>query len=676
MGSPASRNEAFNDSNIMSNSVKSETTTTCSIENRKENVQSEKPEEPAEFELEKQTVIEPAPEPERIKTPSPFKIDEKTSENTSIISNSPPPSPQVSLKNTNNLSILINHPVAPSDFASIKSNSPLASPPVALKNANPSPPPRVKKKYNKRSVTTDLSRYIVRKVSDSDSLESDSIEDTCFNKPIEHLTDPGQNTISYLFKPLAPPIESSLVADRISTDELGDLISKITDLNDSLEGETKLEESLITRLVGMDHSELNREEDSLVAASTFEIQQQKVEISKPKPKAKRAQWDKSNDLNFSKRAEWDKTRQEIDLMYFNFSMKSAQNAALRSKQQSELDAKKSTSNSRSVSSSKPADSVMKMPQQTPKKTRNLNLAKEKLYEMKLNLDLMNSSVASGKPTPKVTDPGNNSSNHVQRTTPRKVKKRSGERSFTTGLFADSSRDKSTENLSYKQRPQLNPTPLRSRSPFMASNNSINSQLKSTPTTARKNSSSLHNISRILNESTDNNSTGRERTDSYTSTISNCTFSGFSQPAYEYKETKSSELRKKAAIMNKIGSKGSQFDTIYSRNHPTSAHINSEKVNFTLDDQSTAARKRLFAKKSEKNTIYDPNMSICSNNSSISSSGTTNSSVPTSSSMSFSNNNNQRQSRPEKVFDHVQHNIKLYSSNKTSLKVGQTFLYIY
>ena len=126
-------------------------------------------------------------------------------------------------------------------------------------------------------------------------------------------------------------------------------------------------------------------------------------------------------------------------------------------------------------------------------------------------------------------------------------------------------------------------------------------------------------------------------------------------------------------MNKIGTKGSQFDTIYSRNHPISADINTEKDNFTVDDQSTAARKRLFAKKSEKNTIYDPNMSICSNNSSISSTGTTNSSVPTSFSMSFSNNN-QRQSRPAKVFDHVQHNIKLYSSNKTSLKVKLVYIF--
>lgn len=175
---------------------------------------------------------------------------------------------------------------------------------------------------------------------------------------------------------------------------------------------------------------------------------------------------------------------------------------------------------------------------------------------------------------------------------------------------------------------------------------------------------MHNISHILNESGDQ-SPGRARTDSYASTNSNCTFSSFGQ-ATEYKETKSSELRKKTALMNKIATKTQQFDPIYSRSHPVSAEINSVvssmgNTSIGSYEQAHAARKRLYAKKNEKNTMFDPNLSTCSNNSSISS-GTTNSSVPTSSSVT-STPRNQRQSRSVKPVNYIQNNIKACSNGQ-------------
>ncbi len=647
MGSPESKNEAFNDSKIISNSV-NDIVTTSSLEIKKEN--SEKDKEPEEFDLELKTLelIEPVLQQE-IKNPLPIKTVEKTS----LISNS-------SIQTRPSPFSLINDFIEPKVFVDSKSDSPPLSPPVALKNTNPSPPPRLKMKYNKKSATTNLSNYIMRKVSDPDSLETDSIEENCLDKPVEDLTNLDQNTMSYLFKPFVPAIETSLTPDQISSGK-GNIFSKNTDPNDSLEDETNIEEDMITRLVKLDHSELNREEDFLVAAEGVEIQQKNFEVINTKQSPKRAQWEKSNNLNFNKRAEWDKTRKEIDLMYFNFSMKSAQAVALRKKQQkTALVVEKST-----LSSSKPVNLNNTPKQQIPKKTRNLNLAKEKLYEMKLNLDSINTSLTSGKSN-NTTSAVTNSPSNIQRTTPRKVKKRSGEKSFTTGLFADPLRDKSSENFN-RQRPKLNPTPLRSRSPFLATNNDKN---KAKPNTNR--TSSLHNIRDLLDESFDNNSTSRERTDSYSSNFSNCTIGGFSQPVYEYKETKSSELRKKAAIMNKIGTKGGHSDNFYLRNNQMPADSNPEKFNSSSCDQSNAARKRLFAKKSEKNMIYDPNVSMYSNSSSISSSDTTNSSLPTFSSMS-SSRGNQRQSRPVKVFDHVQHNINVYSSNKASSKVCQVLI---
>lgn len=97
-----------------------------------------------------------------------------------------------------------------------------------------------------------------------------------------------------------------------------------------------------------------------------------------------------------------------------------------------------------------------------KKARNLKLAKEQLYEMKrtidakVNLDRLESSRAQAPPPAIVATPiGKQIRQPVpvtavrlenkplstvatsgQRTTPRKVKKRSGERSLTTGIIFD------------------------------------------------------------------------------------------------------------------------------------------------------------------------------------------------------------------------------------------------
>lgn len=172
---------------------------------------------------------------------------------------------------------------------------------------------------------------------------------------------------------------------------------------------------------------------------------------------------------------------------------------------------------------------------------------------------------------------------------------------------------------------------------------------------------MHNINHLLNESSDSTVlSGRQRTDSYTSTTSNATLSSYG-PNNEYRETKSSELRKKTTLMNKIITKTQQFDPIYSRSHPISTELNTgdQGINSVVNtsigsyEQASAARKRLFAKKNEKNTMFDPNMSICSTSSS--SSGTTNSSVPTSSSVSF-NVANQRQSRAAKPVNYIKNNI--------------------
>ncbi len=185
--------------------------------------------------------------------------------------------------------------------------------------------------------------------------------------------------------------------------------------------------------------------------------------------------------------------------------------------------------------------------------------------------------------------------------------------------------------------------------------------------AKKTSASLHNLSNLstndifMMSNNNGSSTGRHRRDSYASTVSSVGVGNTSinsTPSVDYKENKAYELRKKSALMNKIAGKGSVQigDPIYTRSHPVSTELAAEQqqqqhsLNYLLLNQqiyqanspqvvtnnqtsldlnmnsqafnssasSSAARKRLFAKKNERN-VFDPNASIQSNTSSASSS---------------------------------------------------------
>lgn len=286
-------------------------------------------------------------------------------------------------------------------------------------------------------------------------------------------------------------------------------------------------------------------------------------------------------------------------------------------------------------------------QLSAKKARNLNMAKAQLYEMKktidakVNLDKLTttggstSNLYTGRATPvrldqKPTGAATPSSTAAfGRTTPRKVKKRSGERSLTTGLFSPNS-----SHLELPKNPVVTKKPvMTSRSPAPTN---VSNRL------SRPTSSSLHNIVLSLNEtaSTPNGHKARYRRDSCASSASSGTcfsagaanlsfnLSAFS-PQLDYKENKASELRKKSALFNKIINKTQQFDPIYTRSHPICTEINEQQavnaihnetaVNYLLANATNigsyeqhSARRRLFTKKSER---FDPNVSLGSNASS-------------------------------------------------------------
>lgn len=298
----------------------------------------------------------------------------------------------------------------------------------------------------------------------------------------------------------------------------------------------------------------------------------------------------------AKRPLWDKTRHEPEIMNFKYlSNKKNQNE---------------TSNSLSAD----LNSV----NINSKKAQNLNLVKQKLYLMKKSIDakvnladidvacsnnkkpeqLRNSAVIAGNKT-KNTSNGTVSSN--TRTTPRRVKKRAEERSMTAGLFLDS------ESTSLNPRMTRTPVPSMTQTPSMKN---VNSSLNN-----KKISVSLHNLatnSNARSNETASSSSSRNRHDSYcsnysvTSTISTVT-------PNEYKENKAYELRKKAALLNRI-SKTSYDSTIYAKSHsistpvhptPTLTHEEAIKNSNcysgeTQQQNSFGARKRLFTKKNEPN----------------------------------------------------------------------------
>ncbi|RNA01979.1 hypothetical protein BpHYR1_032668 [Brachionus plicatilis] len=231
-----------------------------------------------------------------------------------------------------------------------------------------------------------------------------------------------------------------------------------------------------------------------------------------------------------------------------------------------------------------------------KESNNLNSVKEQLYQMKktidakINLKKLESNKTLWPPV---------------RTTPRKVKKRSGERSVTAGIFKEADRDKKTP-------------PDQSSGAVMAKLSAKVSQA----TICKQTSSSLHNLNHCLK--TDSASRTR-RDSSASSSHTNLSFCSPNTTPREFKENKAYELRKKSTLLNKIVTKNHQHDPIYSRSHPISAQMTQQQaLNVTLNEHSvtmpsvvadaaTSARKRLFAKKSEKQ--FDPNLSIGSNGSS-------------------------------------------------------------
>lgn len=234
---------------------------------------------------------------------------------------------------------------------------------TASTTPQPKVPPRMKKKYTKKAQTEQLSRYILpalgRKVSDADSLENDSIEGSnppspeppklLAKKPQE--PEMVDSIASYLFKPLpanfSRPSHSSIstpsiggsTASPVPAESPEPLVKKISrDLNDSLEMvsgklETmKSEDTEISRMVELDHTELNLEEDSLLVAPQPQPQASEQKKETNSTGRKRAQWDKSrsetpNENFMSQRAQWNKAQEEMDLMYYNFEMKTAKFAA-------------------------------------------------------------------------------------------------------------------------------------------------------------------------------------------------------------------------------------------------------------------------------------------------------------------------------------------------------------
>ncbi len=434
--------------------------------------------------------------------------------------------------------------------------------------SSPKPPPRIKKKY-RRSKTTDI-KMVKERNDDEDSLESDfSIENKrdCNNTSLDANTDNNET------------------GSQLKSNKLDD------SLDDSFNDSSQLEQ------------------DSLLANQSA--------------------CNEKHDLSASKRALWDKSKQQVDF-YHQTASNSHQivNSNLLKKPTNNSKVNIATIDTQTLTKATSASlkkigppKVAQYQQQTVssgKKARNLNLAKEKLYEMKKSIDakanwdkinkqqqtvlFQDLPTVGQKPaqsntllmtTTKQTTTTTTSTIN-SRTTPRKVKKRSGERSVTLGLFQDNELDMG----------KINPIPYatssRSHSPFTVIN--------------KTSSNSLHNLLNNVNDLTltPNN---RTRRDSYNSTTSS-NYTHFSYTPAEYKENKASELRKKSNLMNKIISKAqAQNDPIFARNHPICSELHevesmnttNASINIGSYEQQSAARKRLFAKKNEAK--YDGNLSF-------------------------------------------------------------------
>jgi hypothetical protein len=322
------------------------------------------------------------------------------------------------------------------------------------------------------------------------------------------------------------------------------------------------------------------------------------------------------------RALWDKSRQEPDLIYFKSS-------------HTDVRAKKSLK-----INNQHEDILSIVPNGNSK--RNLNLVKEKLYQMKKTIDAKvnlaeiskksndSSSLLAMKTTTNINPVIKPKSNNTKNT-PRKVKKKACERSLTTSLFANENDNTNTSLViqpSNKNLLMTSATPVRQN--LNHSLSLVKPSLLSNSLNHNK-SLSLHNlVASGRNSQIDFSS--RTRQDSFSSTISTGTLN--SATPIEYKENKAYELRKKAALLNRIISKNNYFDPIYTRSHPATIEISEQQhhdvlfskspcqINKNLNigsyEQNSGARKRLFAKKNENfNRRNTETKSVNSNNRSLS-----------------------------------------------------------
>ena len=427
-------------------------------------------------------------------------------------------------------------------------------------------------------------------------------------------------------------------------------------------------------------------------------------------KSSSSTFQETSNLNNSSRAQWDKSKQDIEFkMQFlatatttGQAKKSSSNfvdPSLTPISNLNLGSSKSASKSQlnlsaATNANYAAPTVSSSALAAAKKARQLNQAKEKLYQMKKSIDaklggssnsasnLSKATVTSQLPVQIIVSSATPSSSaatstsiNTKRTTPRKVKKRSEERSITTGIASGETAAALVQS-SPRQPPQLQllntPTSrttnshLRNNSQFSVQNRpTVSSAAKalnisSLSANSKRVSASLHNLTSNDLLSLNGGNATRFRRDSYASTVSSVATTAGSMslvsntPGAEYKENKAYELRKKSALMNKImGKTQAQYsaDPIYTRSHPVTtalndeqqqavaylltAHTNNsssptvyigscqEQLNTSNPGGNNTARKRLFAKKNEKNggVSFDPNVSIQSNVSSMSSAST-------------------------------------------------------
>ncbi len=559
----------------------------------------------------------------------------------------------------------------------VESNSKLFVKPTL----SPRAPPRTKKKY-RRSKTTDFSRFQLNKHhnlqndEDVDSLDGfymSANNNTHQDIENDHFGIVDDDSIIKNIDPKEPKENDDFAAEKKPNQT-----SKL--MNDSLESlnqtiEQKIEKDL-KNLMSMpieDYDDDKVEKDSLAdfgefqkssgqESKTITTKSQNKYTTKSSPKFSPLSSSSSHNLlnnnftsssnsnsenensNKKERALWDKSKQDIEFKTSNTK------TIPQSKTSENLNPPTIVITSSSLSS-------------TSKKTRNLNAAKEKLKAMKMSIDAQvdlskikinsNSDLRAGTSNlsvpianPQSNIPALTTTNNNTRTTPRKVKKRSGERSVTMGLFSESE----FGDVSLQATPSAPKTPSTNRQAMNSKNSRPTSPKNSAQKIAQKNilfarqkpvSSSLHNLS-MLNEANINQHNARYRRDSNASsvcsTVSHATTcrTAFSTPNVEYKENKAYELRKKSALLNKINHqvKSQQYDPIYSRAHPISnemAAAAQEQQSFLFANLSPAfdstliqqqqnnnnnnmsARKRLFTKKNERQ-LFDPNLSFQSTSS--------------------------------------------------------------